>query len=143
MHRYHHNLYFESAAEILTLITLGKYFETKSKKKTNEAISSLINLRPSIAHLIKGDEIVDVEIDDVKIGDILQVKMGESIPVDGVVKSGNVIIDESAITGESLPVEKNAGDKVIGATINKGNAFSFEVTNVGSDIQDYRACKRC
>ncbi|EFM39548.1 copper-exporting ATPase [[Eubacterium] yurii subsp. margaretiae ATCC 43715] len=133
LHKYHHNLYFESAVMILTLITLGKYFETKSKKKTNEAISSLINLRPSVAHLIKGDEIVDVEIDDVKIGDILQVKMGESIPVDGVVKSGNVIIDESAITGESLPVEKNAGDKIIGATINKGNAFSFEVTNVGAD----------
>ena len=133
MHKYHHNLYFESAAVILTLITLGKYFETKSKKKTNEAISSLINLRPSIAHLVKGDEIVDIDVDDVKVGDILQVKMGESIALDGVIRSGTVIVDESAITGESLPVEKNIGDKVIGATINKGNAFSFEVTNVGSD----------
>ena len=133
LHKYHHNLYFESAVMILTLITLGKYFETKSKKKTNEAISSLINLRPSIAHLVRGDEIVDIDVDEVKIGDILQVKMGDSVPVDGVIRSGTAIIDESAITGESLPVEKSAGEKIIGATINKGNAFTFEVTGVGEN----------
>ena len=123
LHKYHHNLYFESAVMILTLITLGKYFETKSKKKTNNAITSLINLRPSIAHLVKDDEIIDIKTDDVKIGDILQLKSGESVPVDGIIISGTGNIDESAITGESIPVEKNIGDEVIGATINKSGSY--------------------
>ena len=133
LHKYHHNLYFVSAVMILTLITLGKYFETKSKKKTNNAITSLINLRPSIAHLVKDDEIIDIKIDDVKIGDILQLKSGESVPVDGIIISGTGNIDESAITGESIPVEKNIGDEVIGATINKSGSFTFKVTKVGSE----------
>ena len=133
LHHYHHNLYFESAVMILALITLGKYFETKSKRKTNEAISSLINLRPQIAHIIKDGNIFDITIDDVAINDILLVKSGESIPVDGVITLGNASIDESAITGESIPVEKTIGDKVIGATINKTDAFEFKATDIGSD----------
>lgn len=133
LHHYHHNLYFESAVMILALITLGKYFETKSKRKTNEAISSLINLRPQIAHIIKNGETIDISIDDVAIDDILLVKSGESIPVDGIITSGNASIDESAITGESIPVEKTIGDKVIGATINKTGAFEFRATDIGSD----------
>ena len=131
--KYHHNLYFESAVMILTLITLGKYFETKSKKKTYTAISSLIKLRPNMTHLITGEKIEDVDIDEIKIGDILQVRLGESVPLDGIIVSGVTVIDESAITGESIPVEKGAGDSVIGATINKGAVFTLKVTSTGSD----------
>ncbi|MGP1597794.1 heavy metal translocating P-type ATPase [Peptoanaerobacter stomatis] len=133
LHHYHHNLYFESAVMILTLITLGKYFETKSKRKTNEAITSLLDLRPQFAHLVSDDTIKDVSVDDVVVGNILQIKSGESIPVDGIIISGNANIDESAITGESIPVEKSIGDKVIGATINKSGAFEIKVISTGSD----------
>ncbi len=131
--KYHHNLYFESAVMILTLITLGKYFETKSKKKTYTAISSLVKLRPSTAHLINGERIEDVDVEEIKIGDLLQIKLGEAVPLDGIIVSGGTIIDESSITGESMPVEKGVGDNVIGATINKGAVFTLKVTKIGSD----------
>lgn len=133
LHSYHHNLYFESAVMILTLITLGKYLETGSKKKTYAAISSLVNLRPGIAHIVRGDTVEDINIDAVNVGDIIQVKLGEAIPLDGVILSGNAIIDEAAITGESIPIEKCVGDNVIGATINKGAAFTLRVTKTGSE----------
>ncbi len=133
IHKYHHNLYFESAVMILTLITLGKYFETRSKKKTYAAISSLVKLRPTTAHLANKDKIEDVDVKDIKIGDILQVRLGEAVALDGIIVSGSTVIDESAITGESIPVEKSIGDNVIGATINKGAVFNFKVTKTGGD----------
>lgn len=130
---YRHNLYFESAAMILTLITVGKYFETKSKKKTNNAISMLGDLRPKTAHIVSGNETYDTDIENVKIGDIVAVKVGESIPLDGIIISGETSIDQSAITGESIPVEKKSGDEVIGSTINLSSYIQVKVTKTGSD----------
>ncbi len=131
--QYHSNLYFESAAMILTLITLGKFFESKSKGKTSEALEKLLNLAPKMAILWDGEKEVEVEIDQVKIGDILIVKSGGSVPVDGEVIEGACYIDQSAITGESLAVDKKIGDKVIGATINKSGYIKMRATKVGED----------
>ncbi|WP_294468817.1 heavy metal translocating P-type ATPase [uncultured Anaerofustis sp.] len=131
--RYSMDLYFESAGMILTLITLGKYLETRSKGKTSEAITKLMNLAPKTAIVEKDGEEVEVLAEQVIKGDIVIVKPGSSIPVDGVIVSGSTSIDESMITGESIPVEKAKGDKVIGATINKSGYFKFEATNVNED----------
>lgn len=131
--RYSMDLYFESAGMILTLITLGKYLETRSKGKTSEAITKLMNLAPKTAIVEKDGEEVEVLAEQVIKGDIVIVKPGSSIPVDGVIVSGSTSIDESMITGESIPVEKAEGDKVIGATINKSGYFKFEATNVNED----------
>lgn len=131
--RYSMDLYFESAGMILTLITLGKYLETRSKGKTSEAITKLMNLAPKTALVEKDGEEIEVLAEQVIKGDIVIVKPGSSIPVDGVIVSGSTSIDESMITGESIPVEKAEGDKVIGATINKSGYFKFEATNVNED----------
>ena len=131
--RYSMDLYFESAGMILTLITLGKYLETRSKGKTSEAITKLMNLAPKTALVEKDGEEIEVLAEQVIKGDIVIVKPGSSIPVDGVIVSGTTSIDESMITGESIPVEKAEGDKVIGATINKSGYFKFEATNVNED----------
>ncbi|MCR2032424.1 heavy metal translocating P-type ATPase [Anaerofustis stercorihominis] len=131
--RYSMDLYFESAGMILTLITLGKYLETRSKGKTSEAITKLMNLAPKTAIVEKDGEEMEVLAEQVIKGDIVIVKPGSSIPVDGVIVSGSTSIDESMITGESIPVEKAKGDKVIGATINKSGYFKFEATNVNED----------
>lgn len=131
---YRHNLYFESSVMILTLITVGKYFETKSKRKTSNAISMLKDLRPKIAHLILSDnESQDIDIEDVKVGEILAVKVGEAIPLDGIIVKGQTSIDQSSITGESLPVDKKEKDSVIGSTINKGSYIEIKVSKTGSD----------
>ncbi|MGL4791924.1 MAG: heavy metal translocating P-type ATPase, partial [Anaerotignaceae bacterium] len=127
------DLYFESAAMILTLITLGKYLETRSKGKTSEAISKLMDLAPKTATVLRNDTETIIAVEDVLVGDIIIVKPGESIPVDGVIIEGSSSIDEAAITGESIPVEKNVGSKVISATINKTGSFKFEATKVGND----------
>lgn len=127
------SLYYESAAVILTLITLGKYFEAVSKGKTSEAIKKLMGLAPKTAIIIREGKEVEISVDEVKTGDIIVVKPGEKIPVDGVIVSGTSAVDEAMITGESMPVEKKAGDKVIGASINKNGSFQFEATKVGKD----------
>ncbi|MDT2831002.1 heavy metal translocating P-type ATPase [Vagococcus carniphilus] len=127
------NLYYETAGVILTLITLGKYFEAVSKGKTSEAIKKLMGLAPKTAMVVRDSVEVEIQVEDVQLGDIVVVKPGEKIPVDGVLVSGNSAVDESMITGESIPVEKEIGDTVIGASINKNGSFRFEATKVGKD----------
>ena len=125
--------YFESSAVIITLILLGKTFEAVAKGKTSEAIKTLMGLQPKTARVIKDGEEVDIEIEKLVLGDIILVRPGEKIPVDGVIVEGHSSIDESMITGESMPVDKEVGDKVVGATINKLGAFKFEATGIGED----------
>ena len=132
-HSYMMNLYFESAAMILALITLGKFLESRAKGKTSQAIEKLIDLSPKTAVVIRDGKEITVGVDDVQIGEIVVVKAGQSVRLDGVIVEGNGAIDESAITGESIAVEKNVGDKVIGATINKSGYFKFKVEKVGED----------
>ena len=126
-------LYYESAGTILTLITVGKYMEERSKGKTKDALKKLMDLTPKNATLLRDGQEVSVPADQVQAGDVLVVRSGERIPVDGILLSGNGAVDESAITGESLPVEKFPGDKVIGATVNQTGYFTFEATQVGSE----------
>lgn len=118
---------------ILALITLGKFLESRAKGKTSQAIEKLIDLSPKTSVVIRDGKEVTVGVDDVQIGEIVVVKAGQSVPLDGVIVEGNGAIDESAITGESIAVEKNVGDKVIGATINKSGYFKFKVEKVGED----------
>ncbi|NLM78151.1 MAG: heavy metal translocating P-type ATPase [Ruminococcaceae bacterium] len=127
------NLYFESAATILTLITLGKYLETRSKSKTTEAVSQLLDLSPKTALILKDDETRQVPVEQVSAGDVLLVKPGSAVPVDGVIVEGRSSVDESMLTGESLPVDKQPGDPVSAATVNISGAFSFRATQVGQD----------
>lgn len=127
------NLYFESAAVILTLITLGKYFEAVSKGKTSEAIKKLMGLAPKTARILRNGEEVEIDIDEVEVDDLLVVRPGERLAVDGIIVSGSTTIDESMLTGESIPVEKTVGDLVIGASINKQGAFTYKATKVGAD----------
>lgn len=130
---YSMDLYFESAGTIITLITLGKYLESKAKGRTNEALSKLMDLSPKTATVIRNDVEQVINTEDIVVSDIIVVKSGESIAVDGIIIEGSGSIDESAITGESMPVEKNVDDKVIGATINKSGYFKMRATKVGSD----------
>lgn len=130
---YAHDLYFESAATILLLITLGKYLESVSKGKTSEAIKKLMGLAPKTARIEKDGKEIVVPLEDVKVNDIVIVKPGDKIPVDGVVVDGNTSIDESMLTGESIPVEKNIGSPVIGASINKNGSIKYKATKVGKD----------
>lgn len=126
-------LYYESAAVILTLITLGKYFELVSKGKSSEAIKKLMGLAPKTARVIRDNKELEINIEEVRVGDIIVVRPGEKIPVDGVIVSGRTAIDESMLTGESLPVEKKEDDEVIGASINKTGSFQYRATKVGKD----------
>ncbi len=127
------DLYFESAGMILTLITLGKYLETRSRGKTSQAISKLIDLAPKTASVLRDGVEVEVPVEEVRTGDRIVVRPGESIPVDGVITEGSSAIDESAITGESIPVEKREGDSVVSATLNRTGSFTFRATRVGED----------
>ncbi len=131
--RYHKDLYFESAATILTLITLGKFLETRSKGKTSEAIAKLIDLAPKTATVVKDGVEREIPVSEVRQGDILVVRPGQSIAVDGIIVEGSSAVDQSALTGESIPVEKTVGDNVIAATINKTGYFKFEAQKVGDD----------
>lgn len=131
--RFSSNLYFESAAMILTLITLGKYFEARAKGKTSEAVAKLTELAPPSATVVRDGKESIVPVKDVAAGDILAVKTGERIPVDGVVIEGRGLVDESALTGESLPAEKGAGARVVGATLNVSGHFLMQATGVGQD----------
>lgn len=133
VNRYSMDIYFESAGTILTLITVGKYLETKSKGKTSEAISKLINLAPKTAIVIRDEKEIQVELEEIVKGDTIAIKPGASIPVDGVILNGNSSVDESSITGESMPVYKNPGDNVISGTINKNGYFRMKATKVGDD----------
>jgi Cu+-exporting ATPase len=127
------HVYFETSALIITLIKLGKYLEARAKGRTSEAIKKLMALRPKNAHVIRAGEELEIPIDQVEVGDIVLVRPGEKIPVDGVIIEGRSGIDESMITGESLPVEKSPGDPVIGATLNKLGFLKFEAARVGKD----------
>ena len=127
------DLYFESAGMILTLITLGKFLETRSKGKTSQAISRLMDLAPKTATVLRDGAEVEVPVEEVAVGDLIRVRPGASIPVDGVVTEGSSAVDESALTGESIPVEKGPGDKVAAAAINKSGSFTFRATRVGDD----------
>lgn len=130
---YRHNLYFESSAMILTLITVGKYLEEKSKNKTRSSLSNLMDLAPKMATVIEDGEEVVKNIEDVRVGDILLVRPGESVAVDGKVIEGASSLDESAVTGESIPVQKSVGDRVISASINTTGSFKFKAEKVGED----------
>ena len=128
------NLYFESAGTILSLVTVGKYLETRSKSKTGGAIEALIDLAPKTATVVAEDgSEATVDVDTILPGQVLRVRPGESIPVDGVVLEGSSAVDESALTGESIPVEKAAGDTVNAATVNRTGSFTFRATRVGAD----------
>ncbi len=131
--RYHMDLYFEAAGMILTLVTLGKLLESRSKSKTAQAITRLIELTPRTAHVLRGDKEVEVPVEQVRVGDRVMVRPGQAIPVDGVITEGSSAVDESALTGESLPVDKQTGDMVAAATINRSGAFVVEGTRVGED----------
>ncbi len=132
--QYSMDIYFESAGTILTLITVGKYLETKSKGKTSAAITKLMDLSPKTAIILKEDGSEEqIPTEDVKEGDVFLVKPGSLVPVDGLVLEGNSSVDESAITGESIPVEKSAGDKVVSATVNKAGALKCRAEKVGED----------
>lgn len=127
------DLYFESAATILTLITLGKYLEAKSKSRTSEAIAKLIDLAPKTALVLREGLELEIPVEDVVLGDTVILRPGQSVPVDGVVLNGHSSIDEAALTGESMPVEKSEGDKVIAATVNKSGYLQFRATRIGDD----------
>lgn len=133
VHQYSMDLYFESAGTILTLITLGKFLESKAKRKTTDAITKLINLRPQRAVVIRDGKTIEVSVDEVIENDIVAVKQGSTMPVDGVIVKGSCIVDESIITGESMPVEKTVGDNVIGATINKSGYVEVKATKIGEN----------
>lgn len=130
---YAHHLYFESAAVIITLITLGKYLESVSKGKTSEAIKKLIELSPKTARVWSDGIEQDISVEEVKLGDIVVVKPGEKMPVDGEVVDGITFVDEAMLTGESIPVEKKAGDLIFAASINKNGAIKYKATKIGRD----------
>ena len=127
------NLYYESAGVILTLITLGKYFEDVSKGKTSMAIQTLVGLAPKMATVLRDGQEVEVPVEEVQVGDLIRVKPGEKVPVDGIVTEGNSTVDESMLTGESIPVSKSVGDEVIGASLNKTGSFILKATKIGKD----------
>jgi len=130
---YSAHVYFDTAATIVVLILLGRFFEARAKGKTSEAIKKLMGLQAKTARVIREGTETDILIEELEIGDIVVVRPGEKVPVDGVVKEGYSSVDESIISGESIPVEKKAGDEVIGATINKTGSFKFEATKIGRD----------
>ena len=135
------HLYFESCATILTLITLGKYLEARSKGKTDESVKKLMNLAPKTAFVMRGEKELEVALSQVKVGDIVVSRSGESIAVDGEIIEGSAVVDESMLTGESVPIEKRVGDKVVGATLNKNGYFKYRSEKVGEDTALSRIIK--
>lgn len=133
VHRYAHALYFESAAMILTLVTVGKYLEARSKSKTSDALGRLVDLAPKTACVIRNGEEVTIPAEQVAAGDIVVIRPAQTLPVDGVIVEGSGLLDQSAITGESMPVEKSAGDSVISASTNTNGTFRYKASRVGSD----------
>lgn len=131
--RYRHNLYFETAAMIPTLITLGKYFEARAKGKTSEAIEKIMNLSPKTAVILENDEEKEIDVESLKIGDVVVAKPGMSLPCDGEIIFGETLIDESMLTGESIPAEKRIGDKVTASTVNKSGYIRIRAERVGEN----------
>jgi Cu+-exporting ATPase len=127
------DVYFDTSAAIIVLILLGRFLEARAKGKTSEAIKKLIGLQPKTARVVRNEREVDIPVKDVQVGDLIIVRPGEKIPVDGIVREGFSFVDESMVTGEPLPMEKKVGDHVIGATLNKGGTFKFEASKVGRD----------
>ncbi|MGQ9545750.1 MAG: heavy metal translocating P-type ATPase [Dehalococcoidia bacterium] len=127
------HLYFDTSAMIIALVLLGRFLEAKARRRTSEAIKRLINMQAKTALVIREGEQREIPVEDVQVGDLILVRPGERVPVDGIVRQGYSSVDESMITGESIPVEKKVGDEVIGATINKAGSFQFEATKVGKD----------
>ena len=127
------NLYFESAAMILTLVTIGKYMESRSKNRTSDAITKLVDLAPKTALVVRNGRETEISADQVQVGETVIVKPGQGIPVDGVILEGTGTVDESAITGESIPVEKKVGDRVTGATVNQAGYFQMKADRIGED----------
>lgn len=132
-HPFVHRLYFESVAVIITLVLLGKYLESSAKGKTSQAIQSLLELVPSQATVIRYGEAVTIDTEDIRVGDIIRIKPGERMPVDGLVTEGQTFVDESMMTGESVPIEKKVGDIITSATINQNGSIDYQATRVGSD----------
>ena len=132
-HTFVHQLYFESVGVIITLVLLGKYLEDNAKGRTSQAIQSLMSLVPNQATVIRYGEVVTIDTEDIKVGDIVRIKPGERMPVDGVVISGQTYVDESMMTGESVPVEKNVGDVITSATMNQTGSIDYKATKVSSD----------
>ena len=130
---YMHEFYFESAAMILTLITVGKMLEARSKGRTTDALKGLMKLAPKTATVLRDGVETEVSVDQVRKGDIFVVRPGENIPVDGIILEGSSAVNESALTGESIPVDKNAGDTVSAATLNHSGFIKCEATRVGED----------
>ena len=126
-------VFYETSALLITFVLLGKLLEARAKGRTSDAIKKLMGLAPKTARIVRGGEEVDVPVEQVYVGDVVVVRPGEKIPVDGIVTSGHSAVDESMLTGEPIPVEKSSGDEVIGATINKFGAFTFRATKVGAD----------
>ena len=132
-HAFVHQLYFESVAVIITLVLLGKYLESSAKGRTSQAIQSLLELVPSQATVIRYGEAVTIDTEDIRVGDIIRIKPGERMPVDGLVTEGQTFVDESMMTGESVPIEKKVGDTITSATINQNGSIDYQATRVGSD----------
>ncbi len=132
-HAFVHQLYFESVAVIIALVLLGKYLESSAKGRTSQAIQSLLELVPSQATVIRYGEAVTIDTDDIRVGDIIRIKPGERMPVDGLVTEGQTFVDESMMTGESVPIEKKVGDTITSATINQNGSIDYQATRVGSD----------
>ncbi|HQD69857.1 MAG TPA: heavy metal translocating P-type ATPase [Limnochordia bacterium] len=130
---YRHDIYFETGAMILTLITLGRFLEARSKNKTSEAISRLLDLAPKTAFVIREGQEQEIPVEHIVVGDIIVVRPGQSVPVDGIIIEGSSAVDQSALTGESIPVEKRVGDRVVSGTINKVGFFKFRAEKVGED----------
>ncbi len=128
-----HDLYFESAAMLIALVSLGKYLETRSKARTSDAISQLMQLAPDKATLIRGDSQEEILVDEILAGDLLFIRPGERLPIDGVIEKGSSSVDQSMLTGESLPVQKGPGDEVVGGTLNKNGILHVRATKVGQD----------
>ena len=132
-HAFVHQLYFESVAVIIALVLLGKYLESSAKGRTSQAIQSLLELVPSQATVIRYGEAVTIDTEDIRVGDIIRIKPGERMPVDGLVMEGQTFVDESMMTGESVPIEKKVGDTITSATINQNGSIDYQATRVGSD----------
>lgn len=130
---YRHDIYFETGAMILTLITLGRFLEARSKNKTSEAISRLLDLAPKTAFVIREGQEQEIPVEHIVVGDIIVVRPGQSVPVDGIIIEGSTAVDQSALTGESIPVEKRVGDRVVSGTINKVGFFKFRAEKIGED----------
>ena len=132
-HAFVHQLYFESVAVIIALVLLGKYLESSAKGRTSQAIQALLELVPSQATVIRYGEAVTIDTEDIRVGDIIRIKPGERMPVDGLVTEGQTFVDESMMTGESVPIEKKVGDTITSATINQNGSIDYQATRVGSD----------